>query len=118
MKKNRHIILLLIFAFGSISLFAQVSCDTINQKLHFKKTGYWEKKKLNGTIEWQGYYIKGKRNGYWKFYSKEGKTYYQGMLVDGKRNGWWYLTSSDDNTKLDGTNWIKGKCVGHATMSW
>lgn len=107
-----------MFVSTGTHIIAQTNSDTTNQRSSFKKTGYWEEKWANGKIKSKGYYVRGKRVGNWKFYSKDGKTYYQGILIDGKRNGWWYLTSTDDNTKLDGTNWIKGRCVGHATMSW
>lgn len=94
------------------------SSDTINQRVNHKRDGYWEKKRLNGTVKFQGYYVKGEKTGYWKYYSRNGKTYREGRLVNGKREGWWYLTNASDGTRLDGTNWVHGHCVGHATMSW
>ena len=121
MRKHLHIVsfLFILMLVSTVTrIVAQTNNDTTNQRSSLKKTGYWEEKWANGKIKSKGYYVRGKRVGNWKFYSKDGKSYYQGTLIDGKRNGWWYLTSTDDNTKLDGTNWIKGRCVGHATMSW
>lgn len=108
--------LFITFVLSTLSSFGQN--DTINQTINGKKTGYWEKKKPDGTYEWQGYYKKGKQTGYWKFYSEDGLFYYQGKLVDGKKEGAWYETSTKDNTKLDMTKWKKGKCIGGATLSW
>lgn len=92
--------------------------DTVNQRIHGKKSGYWEKKRLNGDIKYQGYYKNGEENGYWKIYSKDEKHYNQGEFVNGKRNGWWYYTSTDDGTKLEGYQYSNGHLIGAATMSW
>ncbi|HTL81262.1 MAG TPA: hypothetical protein VL651_06140 [Bacteroidia bacterium] len=109
------------FLFSSTFVFADHGAngtDTINQRIHMKKDGYWVKHRVNGNIKWEGYYSEGKRNGEWKFYSKDGNSFDEGQLVNGKRNGWWYLTGTADNKQYDATNWLNGKCIGGATLSW
>ncbi len=109
---------LLILGLGyGIACYAQQ--DTINQRSHGHKEGYWVKQRRNGTLEWEGHFVKGKRTGHWKFYDQEGRSHSEGQLVNGERIGAWYVVETRTGRKLDMTRWNgKGRCVGGATLSW
>jgi antitoxin component YwqK of YwqJK toxin-antitoxin module len=92
--------------------------DTINQRVHGKREGYWIKHRVSGQVKWEGYYVKGEKTGYWKIYDRDG-FHYEGKLIDGNRIGKWYLVDTKSGTRLDMTVWDgKGNCVGGATLSW
>lgn len=93
--------------------------DTINQRAHGARVGYWVKHRWNGQLKWEGRYLNGERTGHWKFHDKSGIHHSEGELINGYRKGPWYLVHTPSGTKLDMTRWDgKGHCVGGATLSW
>lgn len=93
--------------------------DTINQRVHGKREGYWIKHRWNGKIKWAGYFVKGKKTGYWKLYSKNGIVREEGKMINGEKIGRWYTINNNTGTKLDLTIWDgQGHRIGGATLSW
>ncbi len=115
-------LLIIIFVLSSASFLPaqeKIKSDTVNQKVHGKKEGYWIKHRKNGQILWEGYYKEGDKTGLWRFYDENGKGYSEGKLINGYRIGEWYDIDVETKTKLDMTKWDgKGHCVGGATLSW
>jgi antitoxin component YwqK of YwqJK toxin-antitoxin module len=90
-----------------------------NQRIHGKKDGYWVKHRLNGSLKWEGYFVKGQKTGYWKIYNKKGNLHSEGYANNGYRIGNWYLVHTKSGTKLDMTKWDgHGHLVGGATLHW
>ncbi|MCU0433605.1 MAG: hypothetical protein MUC87_09155 [Bacteroidia bacterium] len=83
-----------------------------------RKTGYYEKRRLNGQIRVQGFYQHGEKTGEWCFYDRDGRLRSQGLMINGVREGVWYLTDVNDEVHLDGTKYLHGKVIGRMTMSW
>lgn len=103
----------------SFALTSNGQSDTINQRLHGVRVGYWKKHRSNGALKWEGWYVQGKRTGHWKFYDDNGIHHSEGELINGSRIGPWYVVHTPSGTRLDMTRWDgKGNCVGGATLSW
>jgi len=114
---KHFLIILAIISLFCYNSFGQ--CDTINQRIHGKKEGYWIKYRINGHVKSEGRYIHGEKTGYWKIYYRNGIHHSEGKLINGYRIGDWYFVHTPSGTKLDMTTWDgKGHCIGGATLSW
>lgn len=134
---KKYIILILIFQFLSISLFSQISRDTLNQTdKNGKKIGYWLKTD-NGKKIYEGKFKEGIPFGTFKYYDSSGKkiksivifsnngkvshtTIYhdngnimsKGKFVDKIKDSTW-VYFADNGTKIGEEIYVKGKKHGN-----